>query len=139
MNLAALPVPVVIDASWAIEVALGSPTHAKRWASWLRDDRMLLGPALIWAEIANALMLGPARMSAADATDRVEALALAGLEATDRGIRGVREAARLVERHRLTVYNAMYLQLAIDVDGELASHDRALRRAADAEGITDAD
>jgi predicted nucleic acid-binding protein len=35
----------------------------------------------------------------------------------------------------LTVYDAAYLDLAIDVDGELATLDRALRAAAEAEGV----
>jgi predicted nucleic acid-binding protein len=33
------------------------------------------------------------------------------------------------------VYDALYLQLAVDVDGELATLDRDLARAARAEGI----
>ena len=41
----------------------------------------------------------------------------------------------LAERHRLSVYDASYLWLAIDVDGELATHDRDLARAALAEGV----
>jgi predicted nucleic acid-binding protein len=35
----------------------------------------------------------------------------------------------------LTVYDATYLWLAVDVDGELATFDRALVRAAQAEGV----
>ena len=41
----------------------------------------------------------------------------------------------LAERHRLSVYDATYLWLAIDVDGELATFDRALATAAEAEGV----
>ncbi len=39
------------------------------------------------------------------------------------------------DRHRLSVYDATYLWLAIDVDGELATFDRDLARAAAAEGV----
>lgn len=41
----------------------------------------------------------------------------------------------LAERHRLSVDDASYLWLAIDVDGELATLDRDLARAAVAEGV----
>ena len=44
-------------------------------------------------------------------------------------------ALALAERHRLSVYDATYLWLAIDVDGELATFDRDLARAAAAEGV----
>lgn len=58
-----------------------------------------------------------------------------GLETADRGAAGVRMAMSLAERHRLSVYDATYLWLAIDVDGELATRDRALAEAAAAEGV----
>jgi predicted nucleic acid-binding protein len=58
-----------------------------------------------------------------------------GLETVDRSAPGVRMALALAERHRLSVYDATYLWLAIDVDGELATLDRALARAAVAEGV----
>lgn len=38
----------------------------------------------------------------------------------------------LARRHRLTVYDALYLELALRRGGALASLDAALRRAADA-------
>jgi predicted nucleic acid-binding protein len=44
-------------------------------------------------------------------------------------------ALRLAEQHGLTVYDAAYLDLAIDVDAELATLDRDLARAAVAEGV----
>jgi predicted nucleic acid-binding protein len=48
---------------------------------------------------------------------------------------GLAEAVELAERHRLTVYDAAYLALALDLDGELATTDRALATAGRAEGI----
>ena len=47
----------------------------------------------------------------------------------------IRIALLLAERHHLSVYDATYLSLAIDVDGELATFDRDLARAARAEGV----
>jgi predicted nucleic acid-binding protein len=41
----------------------------------------------------------------------------------------------LAERHGLTVWDALYLQLALDVDGEFATLDGDLIRAARAEEV----
>ena len=43
---------------------------------------------------------------------------------------------RLAATHRITVYDALYLQLALDLNGELATLDADLRLAATAEGLT---
>jgi predicted nucleic acid-binding protein len=53
----------------------------------------------------------------------------------DGGWRGVLHAIDLAERHRLTVYDALYLQLAMDVEAPIATLDRGLAAAALAEGI----
>ena len=94
----------------------------------------VLVPAHFWSEIANALLLG-AHLSAFDASRRLERFAATGLEVADRGAAGVQDALGLAEQHRLTVYDALYLQLALDVDGELATLDRPLAAAARATGV----
>ena len=66
---------------------------------------------------------------------RIDLLAALGVETADRRPKGVVFALALAERHRLSVYDATYLCLAIDIDGELATLDRALARAAIAEGV----
>jgi predicted nucleic acid-binding protein len=58
-----------------------------------------------------------------------------GFETADRGHAGLMATLRLASRHALTVYDAAYLELAIDVDGQLATLDRDLALAAVAEGI----
>jgi predicted nucleic acid-binding protein len=60
---------------------------------------------------------------------------MSGAETTDRGLPGLFGAIELADRHRLTVYDALYLDLALDVDGELATLDRDLIRAALREGL----
>ena len=45
------------------------------------------------------------------------------------------EGLELADRHRLSVYDAIYLDLALDVEAELATLDRDLARAAAAEGV----
>jgi predicted nucleic acid-binding protein len=49
---------------------------------------------------------------------------------------GRQRVVELAARHGLTVYDAAYLQLVLDVDGKLATCDRALARAARAEVVT---
>ena len=53
----------------------------------------------------------------------------------DRGLAALIETVDLAERHRLTVYDAAYLQLALDCEAEIATLDQALGRAAAAEGL----
>jgi predicted nucleic acid-binding protein len=134
--LQAPPVPVVIDASFAVDLAVGDrPETADALRRWISEGRMLLGPAVGWTEIGHAVLrrLGGDAIAAGRRLAQLEAT---GLETADRGPAGIREAMALAERHRLSVYDATYLWLAIDVDGDLATFDRELARAALAEGVT---
>jgi predicted nucleic acid-binding protein len=134
MSFSAPQPPVVVDASFAVEALLEGGPFLERWVEWIRDGRMRLVPAHFWAELANALLLGR-RFEPGRAALTVAAAARAGIETADRGVAGVVDALDLADRHRLTVYDALYLQLAADVDAELATLDRALIRAAVAEGV----
>jgi predicted nucleic acid-binding protein len=58
------------------------------------------------------------------------------VEPADRGLPGLLGAVELADRHGLSVYDALYLDLALDIDGELATLDRDLAAAAAAEGVT---
>jgi predicted nucleic acid-binding protein len=126
--------PVVVDASFAVEALLEDGPSLERWVEWIRDRRMRLVPPHFWAELANALLLGR-RFEPGRAALTVAAAARAGIETADRGVAGVADALDLADRHRLTVYDALYLQLAADVDAELATLDRDLARAARDEGV----
>lgn len=129
------PAPIVVDASVAVELALdGTPDVATAWGRWIEEGRLTIAPALLWLEVANAMLRGRGLAASAVAL-RLEGLEAAGLETADRGAPGARAATDLAARHELTVYDAAYLWLAIDIDGELATRDRALTRAAVAEGI----
>ena len=134
MSFSAPQPPVVVDASFAVEALLEGGPFLERWVEWIRHGRMRLVPAHFWAELANALLLGR-RFEPGRAALMVAAAARAGIETADRGVAGVVDALDLADRHRLTVYDALYLQLAADVDAELATLDRALIRAAVAEGV----
>ena len=101
---------------------------------WAASASLLLAPPLLWSETANALLLGHV-LPAADVAARLRMLRRAGIEVADRGSDGLDAAIVLAERHQLFDHDATYLWLAIDVDGELATFDRALAAAAVAEGI----
>lgn len=134
MTFSIAPVPTIVDASVVIELLVGDEHWAKRFDAWLADNRMLLAPQLFPAEIANGLLRGR-RLTAGDTLRRLEQASGLDIEIADRGPIGLREALTLAARHGLTVYDALYLQLAIDVDGELATLDYDLRAAAEAEDI----
>ena len=126
---------IVFDASTAIPFLKGDRDWKGRVQRWVADGDLLLVPPHFSFEVANGLLLGSSIRSVELVTDRLRLLFAVGFEIADRGLRGLEETTRLADRHRLTVYDAAYLDLAIDVDGELATLDRALRTAAEAEGV----
>jgi predicted nucleic acid-binding protein len=135
VSLSMPPVPVIVDASVAVDLAIGERVETPNAVrAWIAEGRLLLAPAAAWTEIGHAI-LRRLDGDAIRATRRLEQVEATGLETADRGPGGVRSAMVLAERHRLSVYDATYLWLAIDVDGELATHDRDLARAALAEGV----
>lgn len=92
-------------------------------------------PWLIWAEIRNILIVLERRGRlpeglADEALSAIEALAI-GLDTAPAGA----EVLRLARRYGLTVYDALYLELALRLRAPLATLDAALARAARAEGV----
>jgi predicted nucleic acid-binding protein len=130
--LAPLP-PIVADACVVIDVAQAEPLASAAMHEWATDARMILAPPIVWPEMGQAMR--KRGLPAADIAARLELIESLGLETADRGPRGVSYAVALAERHRLSVYDATYLWLAIDLDGELATRDKALAKAAVAEGV----
>lgn len=127
--------PVVVDASVAVQSLTDTSTELDRaWLSWIGQGRMTLVPVQFWSEVANSL-LRRHRLPAESTLLLLEELARVGLDTADRGTRGLAEAVHLAARNGLTVYDALYLQLALDVDGSLATLDRELSHAALAERV----
>ena len=94
-----------------------------------------LAPSLWWFEMRNLLIVNEGRGRIdADRTSRALSL-LASLpivldfEANEEDLLG------LARRHRLTVYDAAYLELALRKGADLASLDTALVAAARADGV----
>jgi predicted nucleic acid-binding protein len=131
----ARPVPaVVVDASAMVQLVTGDPAWVERMARWQSSGALLLAPPHFGVELANALLLG-VRLDASDVVARVRLLFAAGVEVVDGGTAATLDAVELATRHGLTAYDAGYLSLVLDVEGELATTDRALARAARDEGI----
>ena len=92
-------------------------------------------PGLFWAELRNALVMAERRGRLTPAQTMA---ALAEIEHLDVELDHAPDeenALRLARQHRLTVYDALYLELAIRKRRELATLDAALQRAAESEGI----
>ena len=126
---------VVVDASAAMAFLGGDVTWLERWTAWTEAEAMVLAPAHFPVEVANAL-LRSARIPAMDASARLARLYATGIEVADRGLPGLVGAIELADRHSLSVYDAIYLDLALDVEAELATLDQDLARAAAAEGVS---
>jgi predicted nucleic acid-binding protein len=95
-------------------------------------------PGLWSLEIANGLVLGarrrrlqPAESSAFVAM--IEELPIVADRAT--GMRALHETMSLAREHRLTAYDAAYLELAMCLRLPLATGDRGLRAAARRAGV----
>ena len=105
-------------------------------------DRLETGPTCVpdfWRlEVANGLTVAERRgIISADAADALsEELNHLPLkldaEGTTRALGQIRMLAR---KHRLTVYDATYLELSLRVGGELATLDTALVRASEEAGV----
>jgi predicted nucleic acid-binding protein len=126
---------IVVDASTAIPFLEGETGWLNRLQGWVEAGEMLLAPPHFPVEVANGLLRGSSVVSPDQVSMLIRELSATGFEVADRGPLGLERSIDLAVRHRLTVYDAAYLDLAIDVDGELATLDDALRSAADAERV----
>lgn len=121
---------------------------ASALASWLMPDEsgvdlvdlaaqheIFTAPWLIWAEIRNILVVSErrGRIASGISDQALEAIGRLGIVLdTDPSNTVVMALART---HRLTAYDAVYLELALRQRAVLATHDAALKRAASAEGV----
>src|SRR5215210_5063467 len=105
--------PFVLDASIAIDWALdeGHPTAAAAWER-LKDDAAL-SPTVFWFEVRNALIMAERRGRASEDNSAAFLRRLQRLSITLDTILSEPETMALARRHRLTVYDAAYLELAL--------------------------
>ena len=135
MTLVRAPGAVIIDASVAIPFLQGDANWAAFLADTIDAGDMLIAPSHFGAEVANGLLRGTTIKSVDHVIDLMRALWDTGITEVSTRQLALEDAVRLADRHRLTVYDAAYLNLAIDVDGELATLDKDLLRAAAKEDV----
>ena len=127
----------VLDASTVIAWAIEDERQGRAVDVLIRlrtgDEARV--PALWWFEVRNALVVNErrGRLSEADTATLLRELARlpVGIDRApdETGI------LALARHHRLTAYDAAYLELARRASLPLASLDKALRRAASASGV----
>ncbi|HVH77394.1 MAG TPA: type II toxin-antitoxin system VapC family toxin [Stellaceae bacterium] len=127
--------PFVIDASivhaWAFDERHPTATRVRR----LLDSDRAYAPSLWWFEVRNGLIMAErrGRLTEHETVRFLQDLSRLAIEmdpAPDES-----RALALARRHRLTVYDAAYLELAARERLPLATLDRALADAARAEGV----
>lgn len=126
----------VLDASVAACWAFEDEDHplAARALDRLRAEPALV-PALWWFEVRNVLIVNERRGRLTEAITAAFLRAVARLDiAIDRTPDSAAVLA-LARVHRLSVYDAAYLELAQRAGAPLATLDAALARAARGEGV----
>ena len=126
----------VLDASVAVAWLLSEKTASKAERALLRlEDDEALVPHLWHLELRNGLLVASrrGRLTADELTERLNALR--GLPIRTDTEPDLTLAFVLAEKHGLSFYDAVYLELAIRHSAPMATLDRTLARAADAEGL----
>ncbi|MBI5164540.1 MAG: type II toxin-antitoxin system VapC family toxin [Magnetospirillum sp.] len=128
--------PFVLDASTAACWAFADEDHpaADLALRRLRTDTAL-APSLWWFEIRNILIVNERRKRLTEADSAAFLRDLSRVGVTFDRTPEEPEVLRLARTHRLSVYDAAYLELAQRRGAALASLDSALLRAASAEGV----
>jgi predicted nucleic acid-binding protein len=128
--------PFVVDAAIAGAWALKDETAPLANASLgrLMDDAATV-PALFWFEVRNVLVINErrGRLTLEESVlflDRLDRLPIRVDHDPDSGL-----VLGLARRHRLTVYDAAYLELALRLAAPLATLDRRLAAAGSKAGI----
>jgi predicted nucleic acid-binding protein len=130
---------VVLDASTTLGAILPDERSAAAEATLLEAaTRGVTVPPLWWLEIGNVLLLAERRGRLRPVEHRIIMTRLRSLSfETDAAAPEAcwDRAFSLAQGHRLSLYDATYLELALRRQMALASLDRRLRAAATAEGV----
>ncbi|WP_306118208.1 MULTISPECIES: type II toxin-antitoxin system VapC family toxin [unclassified Roseitalea] len=126
---------LVIDASALAGWLMPDETGSDLVALAGRHD-VFAAPALLWAEIRNILIVAErrGRMSREKVDQAIETIAELGIVLDTAPSSAA--VVGLCRRHRLTAYDAPYLDLTLRENAELATLDAALAQAARAEGAS---
>lgn len=129
---------VVIDCSVAVALVMPdehSPYAARVFEYMDRNTLLPVVPKLFQCEVVNALLMSERRkrISEAQFHDFADYWLQAPLEEDLQG--NINAIIALAKKHRLTVYDAAYLELAIRRKAKLATLDSALQKAAKKEKV----
>lgn len=125
---------LVLDASALLAWLMPDETGPDL-APLLRSTDQVLAPWMLWVELRNILIVSErrGRLPAGAADQIVAAVDQLNIALDTRPANAV--VLDLARRHGLSVYDALYLELALREGAQLASLDAALRRAASGEGV----
>jgi predicted nucleic acid-binding protein len=128
--------PFVVDASVAICWFMPDERHRVADAAYRRiTDDPAVTPVLWWYELRNVLIVNERRGRLDSAKSARVLRLLRGLPVTIDADAEEEALMQLARRHRLTVYDAAYLELALRKGHPLATLDAALSIAARAERV----
>jgi predicted nucleic acid-binding protein len=132
--VAAVAIDASVTAAWCFADEATAASDALR--AGLIDQGAVV-PVLWHAESANVLLVAERRkrITPDRCAELLELLGELPIE-TDDGTQRIRgPVVRLARTHRLTVYDAIYLELAIRRELPLATRDKDLRKAALSAGV----
>jgi predicted nucleic acid-binding protein len=129
-------VPLVVDASVVVARLMGEehPRFGHDLVRRLNEDQWI-APALWWFEVRNALMMNERRCRLAEEETKEHLKRLAEVPVAVDIAPDETAVMTLARRHRLTVYDAAYLELALREGLPLATLDASLAEAARREGV----
>lgn len=125
---------LVVDASALMAWVMPDEAGGDLEAQFSAHDSVC-APTLLWSELRNILIVSErrGRLPAGMADQIADAVDALGIALRAPGSSAV--VMDLARRHGLSVYDALYLELALREGAVLASLDRALIAAAAAEGV----
>jgi predicted nucleic acid-binding protein len=123
--------PFVLDASVAACWAFEDEDHsiAKRALARIRTDEAIV-PSLWWFEVRNTLVMNERRGRIKEADTAAFLRILSRLAVAVDRIPDEGDVLTFARLHRLTVYDASYLELARRLDAPLATLDKKLQTVA---------
>ena len=133
--------PIVIDASVAAAWVLPDEQSGAAddlYAQACTQDGVFSAPQLWVWETGNLLISGVLRKRiAADQIETAQHMLADALIDFDQtpSTHLLQQTSRLALKHKLTFYDASYLELVLRLNGQLASQDQALVKAAKACGV----
>jgi predicted nucleic acid-binding protein len=128
--------PFVIDASTTLCWAFLDETAPSAAAARSRlESDSAVAPGLWWFEVRNALIVNERRKRLQENVTSAFLVLLAKMPISVDRSPNETEIMTLARRHRLTVYDAAYLELALRRGEPLATLDRNLAAAAAAESV----